>query len=130
MKRSRVKARSDAAWDDDERRAEEKRRVLTRDRYRCVVEPWAGTIQHEPGVGDFTVPVCGGPLDFGHRRFASSGGAYVAANGRTVCRQHNAWCSDAKYHARALGGETPEWLVVIEGDAEWNALGRKAAGVR
>lgn len=121
---------SDARAADAERQRDEKLAVLTRDRYRCVVEPWAGTDQQEPGVGPYRVPECGGPLDFGHRRFAGQGGAYVAANGHAVCRQHNQWCQDAKPHARALGGETPWWLVVVEGDPEWESLGRKAAGVR
>lgn len=119
--------------------AEVREVVFARDGHRCVLQPWVGEpVPHDvpPDPDDLdghwyaTVPGCYGPLTFHHRRKASSGGAYTPANGLTACLGHNRWIEDEPDAARALGGETPWWLVVTEGDAEWTQLGRKASGVR
>jgi hypothetical protein len=131
VKRSQVKPRSDAARDDDARRVEVRERVFWRDGRRCVVRQYAEVSEWVDGELIRTVlPPCSGPLTFAHRRHASSGGAYVEANGNTMCAGHNGYMEDHPHVARILGGETPWWLVVREGDPEWDQLGRKAQGVR
>lgn len=131
MKRSRIKPRSDAAVEDVERRALVKENVLRRDGHRCVVAKFQTVCEIVDGQVVCTeLPRCGGPLDFGHRRHAGAGGAYVEANGNALCRIHNGYMEDHPDKARALGGDSPWWLVVREGDPEWTELGRKAQGVR
>lgn len=130
MKRSRIKPRSDAAWEDDERKAAVREALFARDGRRCVVSRFTHVGEVVDGQVVVTwLPPCRGQLTFGHRRHASAGGAYIVANGNTLCAGHNGWMEDHPHQARALGGETPWWLVVREGDPEWEQLGRKAAGV-
>lgn len=139
--RGRPSPRSDAADADRDRQAEVRAAVFHRDGQRCVLASHVGQIVRDRIVvkvdGELRpvdqiteVPRCYGRLTFGHRRHASAGGAYVSENGITLCVGHNGWCEDEPDAARALGGETPWWLVVREGDPEWEALGRKAQGVR
>lgn len=135
MKASRkpIPQRSDARREDADRQAEVRAVVFARDGHRCVVAPFARTILEwvQDGAGRCVViPECGGRLEFGHRRHASAGGAYVPENGNAVCHQHNAWQEHYPDAARALGAETPWWLCVREGDDEWTQLGRRAQGVR
>lgn len=116
--------------------------MFQRDGHRCVVAGQVGqeirdrTVvkvangELEAAVVVYVVPACYGRLTFGHRRHASAGGAYVTENGNALCVGHNGWCEMEPDAARALGGETPWWLVVREGDPEWDQLGRKAQGVR
>ncbi len=128
---------SEAKKADAERREDVRAVVFRRDGHRCVLTPWATRTVYEwvasdlgPRLVAHDVPACGGMLEFGHRRKASAGGAYVPANGHATCHAHNAWIESAPAAARAVGGETPWWLCVREGDPEWQSLGRKAAGAR
>lgn len=90
--------------------AEVRRTVLTRDG-RCL-------------LGDVAdLPPCHGMLTFHHRRKASDQGAYVVANGATLCLFHNGWIEDNPTDARAL--TVVPALVVRQGDPEWEQLGRR-----
>lgn len=66
----------------------------------------------------------GGPT-FHHRRKASSGGAYTAANGALLCRGHNSRLESDADLAELVRAVRP-WLIVREGDDEWELLGRRA----
>lgn len=132
---SRVSAKRAEQADDE---AQVREAVFARDGHRCVLQVWVGEpVPHDAPLdpddldADWfaTVPGCYGPLTFGHRRHASAGGAYITENGNALCLGHNRWCEDEPDAARALGQETPWWLVVREGDPEWHLLGRKANGV-
>lgn len=65
---------------------------------------------------------CYGPMTPHHRRKASSGGAYSLANLVTLCLGHNGAVEDhpADYRERF------PFLVVREGDTEFESLGRRA----
>lgn len=140
--RGRPSPRSEQQEADADRQAEVRAEVFQRDGHRCVVEPYVGRVirdrtvvkiasgELQATVVEHVVPACYGRLTFGHRRHASAGGAYVAANGHALCLGHNGWAEMEPDAARALGGETPWFLVVREGDPEWDQLGRKAQGVR
>ena len=65
---------------------------------------------------------CRGPLTPHHRRKASSGGAYSMANLITVCAGGNGDIEDRPAYYR----HHFPFLVVREGDAEWESLGRRA----
>lgn len=141
-KRSRITQRSAKQDDDRARQADVREIVFARDGHRCVLDRFQGHTWSDPApVSDaaddldadveYRVPRCSGRLTFGHRRKASAGGAYVAANGWATCVSHQGWIEDQPDAARSLGGETPWWLVLREGDPEWTSLGRKAnVGVR
>ncbi len=89
--------------------------VFARDGYRCVLA------DH---IESAWFPRCSGPLTFHHRRKASAGGSYTVQNGVSACLTHNLWVEEAPVDARTvLGG----FLVVREGDPEWESLGRRAA---
>lgn len=109
--------------------------VFRRDGHRCVLDKFAGTAVYEwvtldstvgPRLITYEIPACSGRLEFGHRRKASAGGAYVPANGWATCSAHNQWVENQPDAARAVGGETPWWLCVREGDPDWDQLGRRA----
>ena len=65
---------------------------------------------------------CLGVMTPHHRRKASSGGAYSMANLITLCSFHNGDVEDRPAYYRE---RFPE-LVVREGDAEYESLGRRA----
>lgn len=69
---------------------------------------------------------CDGPLTYHHRRKASSGGAYSIANGMTLCLHHNGQVEDEPWAFGDLA-KNGRQVVVREGDAEWDELGRRAA---
>lgn len=92
--------------------AEVRRQVFARDG-RCVLR------DHGDVAGR-----CWGQWSFHHRRKASDQGAYVVANGLTLCIGHNRWVEDEPDLARDLD-VTPS-LVVRQGDPEWESLGKRA----
>jgi hypothetical protein len=73
------------------------------------------------------VPPCRGPLTPHHRRKASSGGAYTMANLVSLCAWHNDDLEDHPWRYD-IGTITNRhgWLVVREGDAEFESLGIRA----
>ncbi len=93
-------------------RAKVRNAVFERDGWRCQL-----AAKTEPDS-------CRGHLTYHHRRKASSGGAYIVANGLTLCEAHNQAVEDHPQLARNLHGS---WLVVREGDPEWDELGERAA---
>lgn len=93
--------------------------VFSRDRYQCVL-----------ARVDSVAGKCAGPITFHHRRKASAAGAYVEANGRTLCAGHNLWVEDK---LPILAADDPDYwrpimtdLVVREGHPEWEVLGVRA----
>ena len=84
-------------------------RVFQRDR-RCVLSVLDDTHR------------CLGPLTPHHRRKASSGGAYSLLNLISICARGNGDIEDRPAYYR----ERFPHLVVREGDAEWESLGRRA----
>ena len=111
QERSRGSLRSRGRQKEAERAAERaiRERVFARDR-RCVldvVDP-----SHK----------CNGPLTPHHRRKASSGGAYSMANLISVCASGTGDIEDRPAYYR----HHFPFLVVREGDAEFESLGRRA----
>lgn len=88
--------------------AETRLRVFQRDR-GCVLA----------GLDDTR---CLGAMTPHHRRKASAGGAYSLANLITLCAWHNGAVEDHP----ALYRERFPFLVVREGDEEYESLGRRA----
>lgn len=66
---------------------------------------------------------CLGPLTPHHRRKAGAGGAYTEANLVTICQYGNGDIEERPAYYR----ERFPYLVVREGDEEWETLGRRAA---
>lgn len=100
--------------------------VFARDGWTCRLAEHVGDIVTTDLLGTRTrvVPDCWGPLTFHHRRKAGAQGAYTEANGLTLCAGGNGWVEDNPDAAQALAGTV---LVVRPGDAEWDALGKRAA---
>ena len=69
---------------------------------------------------------CWGDLTYHHRRKASSGGAYIPANGACLCARHNTLVEDSPEYFHGDGRFAHLELVVREGDDEWESLGRRA----
>lgn len=119
------RSRENQRLDVDERAVREA--VFASDGHRCRLRDQVGTFV--PVDGDrlvVEVPRCWGPLTFQHRRKASAQGAYVEANGATLCAGHNRWVEDEPDAAKLADS----YLVVREGDPEWEQLGRRAARYR
>ena len=118
QQRSRENQRLDA----DERA--EREAVFASDSHRCRLRDHVGVFVPVDGPRLVVeVPDCWGPLTFQHRRKASAQGAYVRANGATLCAGHNRWVENEPDAAVELD----PYLVVREGDPEWEQLGRRAA---
>lgn len=111
--RSRGSLRSRSRQKEAERRTEAEVRamVFARDR-SCVLHKWFL----------LDLPPCFGVLTPHHRRKASAGGGYSMANLQTLCAFHNTDVEDRPAFYR----EHFPWLVVREGDEEWESLGRRA----
>lgn len=113
------RSRENQRLDPDERAVREA--VFASDGHRCrlrdlVGEPFdiAGRIVE--------VPPCAGVLTYQHRRKASAQGAYNVANGATLCWFHNGWVETEPDAAKLAD----PYLVVRDGDPEWEQLGRRA----
>lgn len=116
------RSRRNQMLDTDERAVREA--VFARDGYRCLLRDHVGELVPDPDDGTIVeVPRCYGPLTFHHRRKAGAAGAYVEANGATTCLTHNVWIEDEPEAAKAV----LPFLVVREGDPEWDQLGARAA---
>lgn len=125
MKRTRIKPRSSATIDGAADREAVREAVFRRDRYRCQLERHVGAItSSDPmyGARQVEVPRCSGAMTFHHRRKAGAAGAYVEANGMTLCAGHNVWVEDEPDAALTV---LPA-VVVREGDPEWESLGKRA----
>jgi hypothetical protein len=107
------------ALDSDEKTVQ--RAVFERDGHRCQLYYFVG-LRLDVELGEFEVPRCQGPNTFHHRRKASAQGAYVEANGVTLCALHNRWVEDHPDRAVLV----LPLLVVREADPEWESLGRRA----
>lgn len=96
--------------------------VFERDRYRCVLADLerSPVFMNKSGRDE---PECAGELTPHHRRKASSAGAYSMENLLTLCVFHNCFVEDNPDVVRADYGT---WLVVREGDPEWDSLGVRA----
>lgn len=110
MKQTRVSPVSKKRKGGALARAAVRENVFARDGYRCVLD------------GKAAPDSCSGRLTFHHRRKASAGGAYVEENGLSLCEGHNGAVEDHPDLARLLYGD---WLVVREGDDEWEQLGER-----
>lgn len=110
----RSAAKIDAA--PDERAVREA--VFARDRHTCQLADLVGA-EIAPGI---VVPRCRGMNTFHHRRKANAAGAYVEANGATLCAGHNGWVED---EPDAVRDARPD-LVVRSGDDEYESLGKRA----
>lgn len=119
------------AWQDRSRRAlalgpDERAvrdAVFARDGHTCRLRAQVGvfvTVDDARLVVE--IPRCLGPLSFHHRRKASASGAYVEANGAALCVGHNRFVEDEPEVAVAVD----PFLVVREGDPEWESLGRRS----
>lgn len=107
MKRTRLRFISDKRKASAPERDAVRQQVFARDGWRCQLSSdW-----------------CHGPLTPHHRRKANSRGAYVEANLVTLCAGHNDDIEDLPAYYRQTFGT---WLVVREGDPEWEALGERA----
>lgn len=95
------------------RRAHVRKAVFRRDGH-CLLGPL---------VGD-----CMGPPSYHHRRKAGASGAYTVENGAMLCVGHNGWIEDtaAEDWPSAAIALYP-YLVVREGDDEWDALSARTA---
>jgi hypothetical protein len=113
VRRSRLAPRSQATIDAADDHWHIRHAVFARDGYRCVL-----------AAHQTTTTLCGGDLTFGHRRKSGAGGAYTVENGLAQCAVHNGHIEDEPRLYRDLFGD---WLVVREGDPEWEQLGQRAA---
>jgi hypothetical protein len=112
--RKRLPAKSERRSDDAERQRLVRRAVFRRDR-GCQ-------LRDLPGAGE----CFGGPTPH-HRRKASASGAYTEANLVELCLGHNSRLESDADLADLVRRERP-WMIVREGDPEWEQLGRRASG--
>lgn len=105
-RRTRVKPISDKRRASFDLHDSLRRRVFERD---------GGCVLHGETPWD-----CGGlPLTVHHRRKAGAAGAWSMKNLVTLCAYHNLGIEDEPDYYR----DNFPWLVVREGDAEWDELG-------
>lgn len=74
-------------------------------------------------LADETDLECSGRMTVHHRRKAGAAGSWSMANLVCLCAGHNVDIEDRPAYYR----ERWPWLVVREGDAEWDALGVRGA---